>query len=65
MHIPAYFALTLTYTLFANTLLLNRCFNSPSVGDFFARARASAFFFADANFFFADANARARFRNAK
>ena len=34
---------------------------ASSVGDFFARARASAFFFADANFFFADANARARF----
>ena len=34
---------------------------ATSVGDFFARARASAFFFADANFFFADANARARF----
>ena len=36
-----------------------------SVGDFFARARASAFFFADAIFFFADASARARFWNAK
>ena len=33
--------------------------DSTSVGDFFARARASAFFFADAIFFFADANARA------